>query len=88
VDAASSRTSFEERNVYRGRIRLLVIVNGNDTDLAGGSRVTDLISKLGLSPERLAVEVNRKVIRRANWDSTTLTEGDRVEIVHFVGGGC
>jgi hypothetical protein len=36
----------------------------------------------------LAVEVNRKIIRRANWDSTTLVEGDRVEIVHFVGGGC
>jgi thiamine biosynthesis protein ThiS len=67
---------------------LLIIVNGNETDLPGGSRVTDLIAKLGLSPERLAVEINRKVIRRASWDSTTLSEGDRVEIVHFVGGGC
>ena len=67
---------------------LLIIVNGNETDLPGGSRVTDLIAKLGLSPERLAVEINRKVIRRAGWDSTTLSEGDRVEIVHFVGGGC
>ncbi|HXU07587.1 MAG TPA: sulfur carrier protein ThiS [Blastocatellia bacterium] len=67
---------------------MLIIVNGNETDLAGGSRVTDLIAKLGLSPERLAVEINRKVIRRASWDSTTLSEGDRVEIVHFVGGGC
>ena len=67
---------------------MLIIVNGNDTDLPGGSRVTDLIAKLGLTPERLAVEINRKVIRRAIWDSTTLSEGDRVEIVHFVGGGC
>ena len=67
---------------------LLIIVNGNETDLPGGSCVTDLIAKLGLSPERLAVEINRKVIRRAGWDSTTLSEGDRVEIVHFVGGGC
>ncbi|HXF39285.1 MAG TPA: sulfur carrier protein ThiS [Blastocatellia bacterium] len=67
---------------------MVIIVNGNDTDLSGGSRVTDLIAQLGLSPERLAVEVNRKVIRRASWDSTTLSEGDRVEIVHFVGGGC
>ena len=67
---------------------MVIIVNGNDTDLPGGSRVTDLIAQLGLSPERLAVEVNRKVIRRASWDSTTLSEGDRVEIVHFVGGGC
>ena len=67
---------------------MLIIVNGNDTDLPGDSRVTDLIAKLGLSPERLAVEINRKVIRRVSWDSTTLSEGDRVEIVHFVGGGC
>lgn len=67
---------------------MLIVVNGKDTDLPNDSRVTDLIAKLGLSPERLAVEINRKVIRRAGWDSTTLSEGDRVEIVHFVGGGC
>ena len=50
--------------------------------------VRDLVEKLGLKPERLAVEINRKIIRKAEWDSTSLSDGDKVEIVHFVGGGC
>lgn len=66
---------------------MLVIINGNETKLADGSSLADLVDILSLKPERLAIELNRKIIRRANWDSTTLSEGDRVEIVHFVGGG-
>ena len=64
-----------------------VFVNGNDTHVAEGSVISDLIKSLGLNAQRLAVELNRRIIRRAEWDSTTISEGDRVEIVHFVGGG-
>lgn len=49
--------------------------------------VADLIGFLGLKAERLAIEVNRRIVRRAEWATTPLAEGDRVEIVHFVGGG-
>lgn len=49
--------------------------------------VADLIGFLGLKPERLAIEVNHRIIRRSEWSSTALAEGDKVEIVHFVGGG-
>jgi thiamine biosynthesis protein ThiS len=66
---------------------LTVIVNGNQVSIAEGSGIHELIKSLDLNPERVAVEVNRRIIRRANWDSTTISEGDRVEIVHFVGGG-
>lgn len=66
---------------------MTVIVNGNQIAIAEGSGINELIKSLDLNPERVAVEVNRKIIRRANWDSTTISEGDRVEIVHFVGGG-
>jgi thiamine biosynthesis protein ThiS len=66
---------------------LNIIVNGNETHLPEGSVIKDLIASLELNPQRLAVELNRKIIRRAEWDSTMLSEGDRVEIVHFVGGG-
>jgi len=52
-----------------------------------GSVISDLIKTLGLNPGRLAVELNRRIVRRANWDSTSISEGDRVEVVHFVGGG-
>ena len=71
----------------RWKDQLNIIVNGNETHIAEGSVVSDLIRSLGLNPVRLAVELNRRIIRRAEWDSTTVLEGDRVEIVHFVGGG-
>jgi len=66
---------------------LIVTVNGNQIVIAEGSGIDELIKSLDLNPEKVAVEVNRRIIRRANWDSTTISEGDRVEIVHFVGGG-
>jgi thiamine biosynthesis protein ThiS len=66
---------------------LTVVLNGDDTQVREGTVVADLIGLLGLKPERLAIEVNRRVIRRAEWASTALAEGDKVEVVHFVGGG-
>jgi thiamine biosynthesis protein ThiS len=66
---------------------LTIIVNENETEVPEGSVISDLIRSLGLNPERLAVELNRKIIRRSGWDSTSISEGDRVEVVHFVGGG-
>jgi len=66
---------------------LIVVINGEETELADGLFIKELVEKLGLTPARLAVEVNRKIIRKAEWDSTSLSDGDKVEIVHFVGGG-
>ena len=56
-------------------------------EVAHKIQISDLINELGLKAERLAVEVNGRIVRRADWPSTTLSEGDKVEIVHFVGGG-
>jgi thiamine biosynthesis protein ThiS len=69
------------------RIELNIIVNGDEKNIADGMALSELITGLGLKPERLAIELNRKIVRRADWGSTTLSEGDKVEIVHFVGGG-
>jgi len=66
---------------------LTIIVNENQITLPEGSVISDLIKTLGLNPGRLAIELNRRIVRRANWDSTSISEGDRVEVVHFVGGG-
>jgi thiamine biosynthesis protein ThiS len=46
-----------------------------------------LIDGLGLGPRRVAVEVNRTLVPRAEYTATRLTDGDAVEIIHFVGGG-
>ena len=64
-----------------------VEVNGETKDVADGLSLARLVEELRLAPERLAVELNRTVVRRADWPDIKLSEGDRVEIVHFVGGG-
>lgn len=66
---------------------MTILVNGEEKELADGSTVAELIEAIGLKPERLAVELNREIVRRAEWGSTSLSDGDKVEIVHFVGGG-
>lgn len=62
-------------------------INGEARDVPDKISLTELIEHLSLAPERLAVELNHEVVRRANWPNTILNEGDRLEVVHFVGGG-
>lgn len=64
-----------------------VELNGEPKELAEGTTLLALIEQLSLAPERVAVELNRDVVRRPDWPATRLNNGDRVEIVHFVGGG-
>ena len=47
-----------------------------------------LVEQLGMKPDRVAVELNRNIVPRERWIETKLAEGDRLEVVHFVGGGC
>ena len=64
-----------------------IIVNGDAHQLNQGTRVSDLIKHLELAEERLAIELNLSILPRAKWAETELLSGDRLEIVHFVGGG-
>jgi thiamine biosynthesis protein ThiS len=66
---------------------LHVEINGERREVKEPVTVRELVEELSLAPERLAIELNRQVVRRADWPHTPLKEGDRVEIVHFVGGG-
>ena len=63
-----------------------LVLNGEDKDVAADT-VEGLISELGLANTRVAVELNRAIVRRASWAETPLEDGDVVEVVHFVGGG-
>ena len=67
---------------------MIIHVNGERREVPTELSLSNLINQLELPPQRIAVELNREVIRRATWDITVLKEDDRVEIVHFVGGGC
>ena len=66
---------------------LRITVNDEQRDFPENLSLQDLIGCLTLPADRLAIELNRNVVRRAEWPRTTLHEDDRIEIVHFVGGG-
>lgn len=64
-----------------------LVVNGEDRQVEPNTTVEQLLSSLGLADTLVAVERNEEVVPRAQHQSTELNEGDRVEVVHFVGGG-
>ena len=66
---------------------IAVVINGQPRTLAEGSTVSQLIDELGLSGKPVAVERNREVVPRAHHPTTVLADGDRLEVVTFVGGG-
>jgi thiamine biosynthesis protein ThiS len=63
-------------------------VNGEERAVALGLTLAALIEQLGMRADRVAVELNREIVVREQWAARELREGDRLEIVHFVGGGC
>jgi thiamine biosynthesis protein ThiS len=66
---------------------LRVYVNGEPRELNQPLTLAELVTELDLPPARIAIELNRAVVRRNDWSATTLNDDDRIEIVHFVGGG-
>ena len=64
-----------------------LLLNGERREVGDGVSLAQLIDTLGLAPERIAIELNQRVVRRAEWAAKELKENDRIEIVHFVGGG-
>ena len=65
---------------------MTITVNGNDQDTTDGTTVTDLIAQHQLTPQKVAIELNKRLLRTEKYD-TVLKAGDEVEIVTFVGGG-
>lgn len=63
-----------------------VIINGEQTELASGTSVRELVEQLGIQG-KVAIEVNREIVPRSRFDSHDLKEGDRIEIVRAIGGG-
>ena len=66
---------------------LRIYVNGESRELSAPISLAELINQLDLPAARIAVELNRAVVRRGEWSTTMLQDEDRIEIVHFVGGG-
>jgi thiamine biosynthesis protein ThiS len=66
---------------------MTLTINGEEREFTGVATLLELIGQLGMKPDRVAVELNRELISRDRWAATQLSTGDKLEIVHFVGGG-
>jgi thiamine biosynthesis protein ThiS len=71
----------------RKSIRMKLQINGDDRDFTAPLTLAGLVEQLGMKQDRVAIELNRDIVPRDRWQQTNLAEGDRLEIVHFVGGG-
>jgi thiamine biosynthesis protein ThiS len=64
-----------------------VLLNGETRDFRDGVTVHDIVVELGLTQRRIAVEINRDILPRERYAERRLSDGDVIEIVHFIGGG-
>jgi len=64
-----------------------VVVNGEPAVIPSGKTVIELLRILGVRPDRVAVELNRRIVHQRDWDKTSVEPGAQIEIVEFVGGG-
>jgi sulfur carrier protein len=66
---------------------MTLVINGENRTVSQVANVRELLQALGISEDRVAVELNRKIVRRDDWEKTAVSNHDRLEIVQFVGGG-
>lgn len=64
-----------------------IVLNGEAVETVDGSTVAALLQQIVVSRERVAVELNANIVPRADYEKQLLSDGDKIEIVHFVGGG-
>jgi len=64
-----------------------LLLNGEERDVAGVVTIADLVASLGLDARKVAVERNLEIAPRSTYADTALSDGDRIEIVTFIGGG-
>ena len=70
-----------------GNALMKLQINGDQRELPDGLSLAALVEHLGMKPDRVAVELNLEIVPRTNWQAIQLKDGDKLEIVHFVGGG-
>lgn len=68
-------------------VQLSVTVNGEPRRITGGASIAAMLRELGIDPKRVAVERNLAIVPRSTLDEVEVKDGDKYEIVHFVGGG-
>lgn len=64
-----------------------VVINGEEHQVPEGVMLDHLLELFSFPMQRIAIEVNKSVVRRADWPNISINKGDKIEVVHFVGGG-
>jgi thiamine biosynthesis protein ThiS len=64
-----------------------VLINGESRSVPASASVNELLDYLQIKPDRVAIELNRRIVRRQDWERTPVQDSDKLEIVQFVGGG-
>ncbi len=64
-----------------------IIVNGETKNIENELNLRELLEKLDLPDERIAIELNKEVVRKKDWETIKISDRDKIEIIHFVGGG-
>ncbi len=64
-----------------------IVINGETKKIESEFNLRELLEKLELPTERIAIELNKGVIRKKDWETIKINDADKIEIIHFVGGG-
>ena len=64
-----------------------ILLNGETKEIAEELNLSGLLKHFSLPQERIAIELNKEVVRKKDWENIKIAEGDRLEVIHFVGGG-
>ena len=64
-----------------------VVINGETKEIAENFNLIELLKHFSLPDERIAVELNKEVVRKKDWENIKINDADKIEIIHFVGGG-
>ena len=90
LEAMAGRTTRAEKPAAKSqqqRSHMKLAINGESREFPDGLTLAALVAQLGMKADRVAVELNLEIVPRDEWKATQLRDGDRLEIVHFVGGG-
>ena len=64
-----------------------ILINGESKEINQDLNLNELLKHFSLPSERIAIELNREVVRKKDWENIKVSEGDKLEVIHFVGGG-
>ena len=64
-----------------------ILINGETKEISNELDLQELLTHFSLPLQNVAIELNKKVVRKKDWESIKVADGDKLEVIHFVGGG-